>query len=100
MVKRAAALEPMTSLPVLRSAGQTPFTAASSACGKSGRAAKRTACGMREGPPNLPTRVPVCGARRRSLPVSSRRCGSGERRPRRRALRGERRQRTVGVALL
>mmetsp|Transcript_15540 Transcript_15540/g.46415 ORF Transcript_15540/g.46415 Transcript_15540/m.46415 type:complete len:416 (-) Transcript_15540:76-1323(-) len=51
--------------------------------------------GMREGPPNPPTRVPVCGARRRSLPVSSRRCGSGERRPRRRALRGERRQRTV-----
>mmetsp|Transcript_26238 Transcript_26238/g.76154 ORF Transcript_26238/g.76154 Transcript_26238/m.76154 type:complete len:404 (-) Transcript_26238:49-1260(-) len=58
--------------------------------------------GMREGPPNPPTRVPVCGARRRSLPVSSRRCGSGERRPRRRALRGERRQRTerrAGVTL-
>mmetsp|Transcript_40079 Transcript_40079/g.121205 ORF Transcript_40079/g.121205 Transcript_40079/m.121205 type:complete len:284 (+) Transcript_40079:268-1119(+) len=95
MVKRAAAPDPATALPVLRSAGQTPFTAASSACGSSGRAAKRTASGMREGPPNPPTRVPVCGARRRSLPVSSRRCGSGERRPWRRALRGERRQRTV-----
>mmetsp|Transcript_10383 Transcript_10383/g.30457 ORF Transcript_10383/g.30457 Transcript_10383/m.30457 type:complete len:240 (-) Transcript_10383:53-772(-) len=75
MVKRAAVPDPATALPVLRSAGQTPFTAASSACGSSGR---------------------------RSLPVSSRRCGSGERRPRRRALRGERRQRTerrAGVTL-
>ena len=44
MVERAAAPEPTMSLPVLRSAGQTPFTAASSACGSSGRAAKRTAC--------------------------------------------------------